>query len=522
MRVPPRGSRLRAPWTVLALLGLSLLTATTTVAQGRRRAPVLALKVGTVHPVSGPAIENGVILMRGPRILAVGSADSVEIPEGARTIEYPEGHAYPGLIDPLSTAFAPSNLIGDRNVDAGTLVEPGLDPFDERSRELVRHGVTTAYVANRSSATWRGQGLVIRPGTNGFRPLSGERIPAVHYRISTGNQHPLQRAGTLANFGKEFDSIEGYEKAFEEYEKKKKEYDEAFEKYLDYHREKNGIEKPKPEETGEEKPGEGENKKPEAGSGEEKTGENPTPGSRRRGSRGRRGSRPGGRPSPGGEKPAEPSKEGGDKKPSGDGKKDDKAPKRPKAPKEPKKDDAKEAYKMLRDGEARLVVDARHPDEIRRAAEIARENELTDVVLEGASGLAACADDVAPYFTGVVLSDSTPLEASATLPEEAAGQSLPVVLEKAGIPVAFGSGSLQRAMHLPTIAAEAVGHGLSTDAALRALTLTPAKLLGVEDRVGSLDEGKLADVVVFSGPLFESRSRIIHVLSAGRTISLED
>ena len=67
------------------------------------------------------------------------------------------------------------------------------------------------------------------------------------------------------------------------------------------------------------------------------------------------------------------------------------------------------------------------------------------------------------------------------------------------------------------MAAAAVGRGLAPDAALRAITLTPAEILGVDADTGSLSRGKFADVLVTSGPLFASDSRVLLVLSKGRT-----
>ena len=70
---------------------------------------------------------------------------------------------------------------------------------------------------------------------------------------------------------------------------------------------------------------------------------------------------------------------------------------------------------------------------------------------------------------------------------------------------------------LPMMAAAAIGRGLPEAAALRAITLTPAEILGVAKETGSLTRNKLADVIVTSGPLFASDSRMLLVLSKGRT-----
>jgi len=64
---------------------------------------VTALVGGTVHPVSGPAIENGVVVMEGGLIREVGAASSVQIPAGAREVDVSGRHVYPGMIDPLTT-----------------------------------------------------------------------------------------------------------------------------------------------------------------------------------------------------------------------------------------------------------------------------------------------------------------------------------------------------------------------------------------------------------------------------------
>ena len=60
--------------------------------------------------------------------------------------------------------------------------------------------------------------------------------------------------------------------------------------------------------------------------------------------------------------------------------------------------------------------------------------------------------------------------------------------------------------------------GLGEAAARRAVTQTPAEILGIAADAGTLQEGKLADVGITSAPLFRSDSRILTVLSAGRTV----
>ena len=79
-----------------------------TVANGEVTAPggqgpIVALVGGTVHPVSGPAIANGTVIIEGEQIRAVGSAAEVSIPASANRIDVSGKHVYPGMIDPLTT-----------------------------------------------------------------------------------------------------------------------------------------------------------------------------------------------------------------------------------------------------------------------------------------------------------------------------------------------------------------------------------------------------------------------------------
>jgi len=70
---------------------------------GEAQEAVTALVGGMVHPVSGPVIQNGVVLMEGGLITAVGPAGSVSIPAGARQMDVSGKHVFPGMIDPLTT-----------------------------------------------------------------------------------------------------------------------------------------------------------------------------------------------------------------------------------------------------------------------------------------------------------------------------------------------------------------------------------------------------------------------------------
>ena len=98
----------------------------------------------------------------------------------------------------------------------------------------------------------------------------------------------------------------------------------------------------------------------------------------------------------------------------------------------------------------------------------------------------------------------------------------PGVLAKAGVPFAFSSGGFQFSRDVPFQAGRAVAWGLSKDEAIKALTLDAARILGVDSQVGSIEAGKVANLVVISGDPLEVRSQIRHVVIAGRDISLDN
>jgi imidazolonepropionase-like amidohydrolase len=501
------------------------------VRQGRRGRGMVFVRAGFVHPVSGPTIENGVVAIRGSRIAAVGKADEIEIPEGSTVLDYPDGHVYPGFVDALSAAFG-GEVQQDGNVDAGAEIGEALDGFDEDSTELARHGITTAYVSNRSGAMWRGKGALIRPGTDGYTDFPDSEGVAVHMRLTTGPgaSHPLQRIKQLEGFGKEFDQLEGYEKARDEHAVKLEEYQKKLDEYLAWHRKKNG--KPEPEKAEGDKPAEG--GKPAEGE-ENKPAEAPRPapaeGGERRGGRGSgRGGPPRGgnggetagpTPPSGRPAPAAP-QQGGEAKPD-EAKDGDKAPERPKFPAEPAVDPAKEALIAVRDGELALFVEAHRKDEIERTAAIARERGIERVVIELATGAADAIDALADGGMSVILTTALSVEDTGQTgarfaPEGLENESVAHHLAARGLPFALASGSNDRGRFLPAIVAEAIGQGVPADIAVRAITLTPAEVLGVADRVGSIEPRKLADLVITSAPLGSSDARVVRVLSSGVTL----
>jgi imidazolonepropionase-like amidohydrolase len=92
-------------------------------------------------------------------------------------------------------------------------------------------------------------------------------------------------------------------------------------------------------------------------------------------------------------------------------------------------------------------------------------------------------------------------------------------LANAGVRVAFTSGGVGMAEFLNNVRT-AVAEGMSRDQAVRALTLTPAELFGVADRIGSIEVGKIANLTVVRGDLFDRASRVTQVFIDGRPMTV--
>jgi len=93
-------------------------------------------------------------------------------------------------------------------------------------------------------------------------------------------------------------------------------------------------------------------------------------------------------------------------------------------------------------------------------------------------------------------------------------------LVKAGVKIAFAVPSETNARQLPYNAAESVAWGLPHEEALKALTINAAEMLGVADRVGSIEPGKIANLIVAKGDPLEVRTPFTHVIIAGRDVPL--
>lgn len=496
----------------------------------RPQQPVVAVKAAHVHPVSGPSIQNGIVLIRGERILAVGSADEVQVPEGAKVLEYAEGHVYPGLVDALTDAYLDGAQRTDGSTDAGSELRVVIQPRGDVEDNLAAAGITTAYVGSRSAAQWRGVGALVRPTENGYKSFPDKDKAGLQVRLTMGPvpSHPIQRLQLAEGAGQAFAGLDAYEKTFTEHQKALEKYTKDYEAYLEHFRKQKPpeakaegakAEGAKPEEKGA-KEGAPAADKTTPPAKEKGTGEGTPPGGQ--GGNGGKAAElaaqdPKPAPQPGQQPAPAAPPAAGTEAPKDAPKPDAKAPEKPKYPAPPAKDPVKENLLAVTKGKLPLRIEAHRSDEIRSALAMAKTRSLPPVVLECAYGAAPIARELADAGTTLVLLDVLPGEMP-SLYEDFDVPALPAALAREGVAFAIASGSARRGRWLPLMAALAVGHGLDEATAIRSITLTPAEILGVAKETGSLERGKLGDLVVTDKPLLASDAKVLHVLSAGTTV----
>lgn len=173
-----------------------------------------------------------------------------------------------------------------------------------------------------------------------------------------------------------------------------------------------------------------------------------------------------------------------------------------------------EALIPVFEGKQPLVAVVKRASDIRQVIAFARDEHIK-LVIEGGQEAWMVAPELAKAGVPVLINpfDDRPEsyeELAATL--DNAGR-----LAAAGVTVAFEStGGSARARETRYEAGSAVSHGMAYDAALKAITINPAKIFGVGERTGSLEPGKDADLVIWTGDPFEPLSQPTAVFIHGQ------
>jgi imidazolonepropionase-like amidohydrolase len=176
-----------------------------------------------------------------------------------------------------------------------------------------------------------------------------------------------------------------------------------------------------------------------------------------------------------------------------------------------------EALLPLLHGQEPLIAYANRRSDIESALRLAREFKLK-LVLAGAQEGWQIGGELAQAGVPVLVEplDNIPSYDALGIRYENAE-----LLAKAGVKVALMETDTHNSRNLRQQAGNAVAYGMTWDQALRAVTLSPAEIFGVADRYGSLEAGKVANVVVWSGDPFEFTTGVEHVLIRGKEIPLK-
>jgi imidazolonepropionase-like amidohydrolase len=398
----------------LPALLLTLVAAVT----GAATAEVVAFTNATLHPVSGPPIEDGAMLVEGGKITAVGR--EVVIPDGARRVELEGKHLYPSFIHPFSAlglveigsvrGTVDTTEVGDVNSNVRAEVafhaDSQLLPVTTSGGVLVAHVTPRGGLLNGTSAVmrlagwnWRQMTLAapvamhldfpdLLPPTGGFRRRSQDEVDKEKKRA-------LEVLDRVAAEARAYDTAR---------------------------------------------------RAAEAGSG-----------------------------------------------PAVD------------------HDARLEALRPVLAGELPLFIQAAERTQIEAALDWAAEQELTNLVLVAGTDAAYLAERLAADEVPVILNGVLRQPARDWEPYDSA-YTAAARLHEAGVSFAIGDGGSSfgaaNARNLPFHAAMAAAFGLPREIALRSVTLSAAELLGVADRLGSLEPGKDATFIVTDGDPLEILTRI--------------
>ncbi len=400
----------------------------------------LAIKAGKILTVSGPTIENGVILIRDGRIAAVGQ--DLNIPVDLRVLDASDKVVMPGMIDPHS----PSGLSqpNERNAVVPFLsVVDGIDPVRSYFEESRRNGVTTTLVAPGNSTMIGGQAAILK--------TAGGYVDDMLLVRSAGLKISLQppsgsRMSHLSKLRKEL------EKARRQLAEKSTApaQDEALEEA--------------------DKPGDS-----EGGTAFEAV-----------------------------QDPENQAEENAESTP------------------EPSNTEVNDAIQDLLSGKTRAFIYCQNASDVGQAFRLMDEYKFQAILVLGQECYPA-AVEIAKRHATVVLDPTLVFWKRDPVTRSDEKIVLPQIYRNAGVNFLFQSNDGDSRQSLGSSyfwfqAATAVSYGMEREQAIAALTLEPAKLLGIDQHVGSIQEGRDADLVILSGDPLDVTTWVEQTLVNGAVV----
>ena len=184
----------------------------------------------------------------------------------------------------------------------------------------------------------------------------------------------------------------------------------------------------------------------------------------------------------------------------------------------PKRDLGLETLIKVLNREIPIHAHAHRADDIATVIRIAKEFEIDVVLIHCTEG---------HKITKLIAKSGFPAVIGPTLywtskPEtRERGFRTAIELHKAGVKVGLQTDSLTPMNHFPLLPMNVIKEGMSKENALKCVTINPAEMLRIDDRVGSLEPGKDADIVIWSGDPFDFYSKVEQVFIEGKNIPLK-
>ncbi len=178
-----------------------------------------------------------------------------------------------------------------------------------------------------------------------------------------------------------------------------------------------------------------------------------------------------------------------------------------------------EALVPVVEGQEPVIVEANLARDIRAALNFADEFKLK-MILSGAQDVAPVIPELKKRDIPVILGPILALPAREDDPYDLLFSNA-AALQQAGIRFAIRSSDSHNARNLPYHAGTCAAFGLPKEEALKAITIYPAQIFGVADRLGSLEPGKTANLIVTDGDPLEIRTNVKRVFIAGEEIPMD-
>ncbi len=205
--------------------------------------------------------------------------------------------------------------------------------------------------------------------------------------------------------------------------------------------------------------------------------------------------------------------------------------KNPRSTARPRYDRTEAALAEALEDHALVLIPANNSVQLRRALELVDRWHVNGAIYGGQMAYEVAPEIVAKKLPVLVdlkwpeaEKDADPEDKPSlrTLQFRDRAPSSPAALAKAGVKFALYSGGITVPKDILKAAKKSIDAGLASDAALRALTLSAAEIFGVADRLGSIENGKIANLVVADGDLFEEKTKIKMVFVDGRRFEVRE